>query len=412
MPTIPMTRLLLLPSLIAACTEYKVEGVDEGNSGGDPETGAAVLVVDPLSIDFGTVVIGDEATAIVDVSNAGDADLQIGDMLVEGDTGAFQVTALGSPTLRAGEATTFAVVYTPLYTDSFAGTVNISSDAAVDGAATVTLVGDTPRPSLRLDPIAHDFGTLEVGLADAVELTVWNDGEGDGAIQSLDWTTSSAGELYVADAGALSAGTLTLAPGDSATLTVAFAPGDDGAEEATLRLTTDDLENPELSASIEGRGEAPAPTVYSYVVEMELTADDMWEAAIDGVAFTSANALGWSATDTVSWTLDSGDHVIAVYADDTAASISGFLSAVRIDGVSTYLTGDGSWVHVSSDPGTGWQALTYDDSSWTTPVACADASTWGTTMSALYSEGAQWVWWTSECRNLGSAWFRLEFTLP
>lgn len=53
----------------------------------------------------------------------------------------------------------------------------------------------------------------------------------------------------------------------------------------------------------------------------------------------------------------------------------------------------------------------YDDSSWHIPEVCSNTSLWGSTPQPFYDLGAQWIWWTSNCTDLGEAWLRLDFTV-
>ena len=86
--------------------------------------------------------------------------------------------------------------------------------------------------------------------------------------------------------------------------------------------------------------------------------------------------------------------------------------AVSVDGAVTSLTGSGDWKMSSTNPGSGWEAVGYDDSSWSTAVMCSDQTVWGTYWTKdLDAVGAKWIWWSSNCRDLKEAWFRYEFTL-
>jgi hypothetical protein len=149
-----------------------------------------------------------------------------------------------------------------------------------------------------------------------------------------------------------------------------------------------------------------------YAVDFVLTVDDMWEGWVDETYLGSYG--GWSTTNTFSYTLDSGPHVLAVYGWDTGAAIAGFLGAVKIDGAVEHLTGDGSWVMVDSTSDPTWYTLAFDDTAWTTPSTCASSSVshyWGSEPTALTSLGAQWVWHTG-CTSLGDSYYRLSFELP
>ena len=404
-----MPRLPLAALLLAGCNEYDLKTTDGDAGGGTPDETAPVLFVDPTAIDFGTLPVGDASAETVTVRNDGDAALGLESVGLDLGDLAFSVTRPEAVDLDPGDVTTFVVTFSPLAEGAFSDAVLVRSTAPVDGTATVTLTGQTPDPWLVIDPESHDFGVLEVGDRAEVSVTVRNEGEGSARVTAGTFASSSPDELFVEDWGGLDAAGWSLDPGDEATIVVAYAPTDEEPDEATLLLDTTDPVHPELSATFEGTGEDP---VISYDLTLDLTADDAWRGWVDGVEFAGANQNTWSSADTVSFTLESGEHVLAIYATDTAMAIAGLLAALQIDGELAWVTGDSGLLLTDTEPGAGWQEVGFDDGGWSTPVACADTSPWGSSMSALTGLGARWVWWTSDCRDLGEAWFRLTLLLP
>ena len=149
----------------------------------------------------------------------------------------------------------------------------------------------------------------------------------------------------------------------------------------------------------------------NYTVEILATGDDNWRGYIDGSP--TATYSGWSTVDTVTVTLNSGDHTFAAYAWDTGAAIAGFLAVVKVNGVVSYKTGT-DFVMVDNTSAAGWYLPTYDDSAWGTPLPCSAAdvsSYWGSQPASLLSTGARWIWHTG-CTGLGDSYYRLNFTLP
>jgi hypothetical protein len=149
----------------------------------------------------------------------------------------------------------------------------------------------------------------------------------------------------------------------------------------------------------------------SYTISISATGDDVWQGYVDGVSY--GTYAGWNTVDTITLTLDSGDHVFAAYAQDTGAAIAGFLATVRINGTLSYWTGR-DFVMVDNTTSPSWTAVGFDDSAWTRPLPCSAASVssfWANQPTSLLSTGAQWVWHTS-CTGLGDSYYRLEFSLP
>ncbi len=150
----------------------------------------------------------------------------------------------------------------------------------------------------------------------------------------------------------------------------------------------------------------------NYTITWTATGDDVWTGYVDGSSQGSFG--GWNTTNTVTTTLNSGNHVLGAYVQDTGAAIAGWLAAVYVNGTRVSITGDGSWVY-STSGGSGWSNVAFNDSAWSTPAVCNASqvsSYWGTTPTALTGIGARWVWSSTNCTVLGSVYFRYEFNLP
>jgi len=410
-----MSPALLLVGALA-CSEYEIadqQAITPGDTSQDQPATVAVLSVEPLALDFGSLQLGEEASSAVQVTNLGDGELEILSLDLSDSTGAFSLTQPSSSSLGPGEITDFVVSYQPNELGEFHGEVLLDSDAPFNGSATVSLLGSTLWPGLVIAPEAHDFGELEIGLAEYLDVQISNEGEASATLSGYRFASTSESELLVHEEGDLADLPLVLEPGDSASARMRFSPEDAGSEEASLIVETDDPNNSELLCQLFGTGTEPKePQISEYEVELLVTADDACQAWIDGSEVTGSNSSSWSSYDTATATLESGDHAIAVYATDQYSVIAGFIAVVLADGAVWSYTGDGSWLHSASNPGSGWEDPAFDDSSWTVPVSCSDTSPWGSSPADLLAYGAGWVWWSSNCRSLGEAWFRLQLTLP
>ncbi len=399
---------LALFVLLAACQDYELVGTaDPPATGQTPEeTLSPVLRVEPLHIDFGSLERGESSSAVVTVANDGPGDLWLEAIEIDDAEGPFSIGEIPSEQLGPNTSTLITVSYLPTSDSAALGSLWVH--ASDQPSSEVVLEGDVLRPLLVMEPLNHDFGSLSTGEADLVDIAVRNEGAGTLRIDDLTYSASSPSEMWVVDAGGLEAGAI-LAPGDATAVQIVYAPQDDVADEGTLRLLSNDPVLPDLTATQVGTGEA----VTAYDVEIALTADDSWEGWLDGVALSSSGGASWTSSDTFSIVLDSGDHVLAVHAWDVAQVIAGLIGAVWVDGSAYRVTGDGSWLLTASSPASNWNELGFSSAGWMPPSICSDPSPWGTSYTGdLLAEGASWVWWTSDCRALGEAWFRLEFSLP
>jgi len=149
----------------------------------------------------------------------------------------------------------------------------------------------------------------------------------------------------------------------------------------------------------------------NHTVTLIVAVDDGWTGYADGSYFGAAG--GWNVATTWTFSMNSGDHVLALYGADSGAAIAGFLAAVYVDGVLYSVTGDGKWKVSSSGP-SGWTTASYNDSAWGTGQACTSSQVsafWGSAPSTLRGLGASWIWHQS-CTSLGSSYYRMNLTLP
>lgn len=236
--------------LFAACTDYAVNAKDDGaEAGGDSDSSAPKILVDPERIDFGGLAVGSSAEPqVVTVQNVGDADLYVSGIDVVG--AGFTTTSLGGPWLSPGDSDTFVVTYTAEAQGVVNGTVTVHSDDPDWPAVDVELAGEGLVPDIDVSPATYDFGTLEPGASASMDVTVTNTGSATLTVDLVDWQTGT--PEMVLSAGTPSA--FTLDPGATQTYTITYTPTDDVADEAFLSFTSDDPDEPVATANVYGNG--------------------------------------------------------------------------------------------------------------------------------------------------------------
>lgn len=409
-PSRPSPALAALLALTlgaaGACSDNAFVKTDD-HGGGTEDTVAPDIVVDPPFVDFGEVLPGASASATVHITNAGTDTLAIAGLSVGSAT--VSLTRV-DPMLEPGATVDTVLTWTPIDT-ALSDTLTVASSDPDAPQVDVPLTGSLPPGDLRVDPAYYDFGTVDVGDSDTVVLTVSN--VGVGPITVSDWVyDANDADLRVLDAGALTTLPATLAPGATTEVLVEYAPSADGGDEGGLTLISDDPDEPVLVANQIGHGEDIDPCDgYAQTVQLMLTADDSWQGWIDGTSFTGPNANNWSASDTFEWEMACGDHTLALYATDVAHSVSGVIAVVWVEGVVKFVSGPTDWTIVDAMPPAGWTDVGFDDSGWNIPQVCSSTAPWGAAPQPFYDQGAQWIWWTSTCSDLGQAWLRLNFTV-
>lgn len=190
-----------------------------------------VIVVDPTSLDFGSVRTTQSNTLTVTVSNTGGAALIISAISDPG--GAFSI--VGKPsvplTIQPGQNITLSVKFSPIVVGRVTGSFSIQSNDPVTAVSTVQLAGTgtgTPVPNLDASPGLIDFGTTST----LVSLVLKNTGDADLVVTSAILPNAPFGV-----SGAIAG---TLHPGESRTVNVTFTPTAIGVYTSGLSLVSND----------------------------------------------------------------------------------------------------------------------------------------------------------------------------
>lgn len=241
---------MLLLSLLA-CVDYSIKGAGDGpTSGFEDDDAAPDIDVWPPTLVFGDVPVGGSSDPqVITVTNLGDADLEVSG--VEIAAGPFVSTNLGSSLLVPGASTTFAVTFQPDVAGSASGTALVRSDDPDEPEVPVALTGVSSAPAISVSPVFWDFGSVAVGSVATVDVAVTNVGAADLHVDDVQWTSATP---EMTQAGLPSP--FTLAPGESTTYTVTYAPTDEVGDEAWLTFSSDDPASPTTLANQIGTGRA------------------------------------------------------------------------------------------------------------------------------------------------------------
>ncbi|HUI05409.1 MAG TPA: PKD domain-containing protein [Verrucomicrobiae bacterium] len=199
------------------------------------------LVVDPASLDYGSVTIGQTNSLSFSVINTGDAAL-IGTAT---SAAPFIVTSGDSYNVAVGGTQTVTIAFVPESGSAFNDSVIFNSNGG-DSTSDVTGVGLTPG-SISVTPVTHDFGVLATGTTAQVSFVVTNSG---GTAVSNGTATVTGGPFSVVSGAPFSV------PGfGTATVTVQFAPLTVGAYSNAVVFAT--ANGGDVTNAISGTGQTP-----------------------------------------------------------------------------------------------------------------------------------------------------------
>jgi hypothetical protein len=231
------------------------EVLDPDPTGGnDPD-----ITVDPTTIDYGAVVVGTSVTGTeVTVSNDG-VDTLIVESLTLTNEAVFSLGQRVPATpfgIAAGASQAVGVVYTPDNEGLDTGALLIGSNDPDEPEVTVSLQGTgiitTEACFPSADPRELAFGQVIVGTTLELPVTLTNNGVGD---CSFDVSVPQCvdGEFVLTSAPALSLG-----PGASEIITVAYTPINIGQDNCRIDIAT--AQAGDLTVPMNGEGVFALPT--------------------------------------------------------------------------------------------------------------------------------------------------------
>ncbi len=287
---IPVAALVLLFSAILSSSGcIGVTGVSKATSTDQSTPEAASISVAPTSIKFGSVGIGGTASQSVTISNGGGSSLTI----TQASTTAagVNITGISLPLMiGAGKQATFDVVFSPKAAGTLSADVSIMSDLS-SSPSMVSLSGTGMAATALLTSTSSslNFGTVALGKSGALSATLTNAGNSSITVSKV----TVSGARY--SASGVSAG-LILAPGQSATLDVAFSPLAAGVLPGSVSVASNATNSPE-TISLSGDGAQTASPAVSHSVQLTWTSStsavagyDVYRSEVSGGPYTKLDS--------------------------------------------------------------------------------------------------------------------------
>ena len=280
---------LLASSILSGCASFVMNA-----SPASP--GSRRLAVTPGSLDFGNVPLNSTMTQSVTLASTGTGSVTI-DSAVLSEV-SFTMSGVTFPlTLGAGQSEVLNVTFKPTAFAAASGVLSISSNSEDSSTATVHVTGTgvaVPVPQLTVSATSLSFGNMTVNSTATETVTLTSTG-------TEPVTVNGAGISGTGYAVSGSTFPVSLNPGSSLTLQVAFDPKAAGASAGTLTISSN--ANP-ATVSLSGTGvAAPVPqltvsaTSLSFGnVTVNSTATEAITLQSTGTAPVTVNGAGISGT--------------------------------------------------------------------------------------------------------------------
>jgi hypothetical protein len=210
------------------------------------------LELSPPLVTFGGTTVGESLSAGVQVNNVGGSPLTIEAVHLPAAPFAVEDPPLADSTIAPGGSVTITVTFKPVATGRFSDQLGLDTSA---GDAAVGLSGSAGAPgTLIVTGETTEYGEVLLGHVATKTFTVANTG---GTAVTVTKSKPPVGGAFAA-MSSLSEGT-TIAPGETLTEQVAFAPSSAGPASGTWEINGDDVGGKPHSVRFSGTGIAPPP---------------------------------------------------------------------------------------------------------------------------------------------------------
>ena len=217
------------------------------------------IYVNPTSLNFGAVCIGDDLDKPVTVGNNGACLLCVSSTQITGPNASeFSIqSGEGSFCLNPGQTHEIKVRFKPTSAGSKTATLQIYSDDPNENPINVALSGASGVPDIYVTPTSLPFGDVCAGSYSDLPITVGNSGTCILYVSSTQITGSNASEFSIQSGE----GSFSLNPGQTREIKVRFQPTSIGSKTATLEIFSDDPDEPQTNVDLKGKGTDPVITV-------------------------------------------------------------------------------------------------------------------------------------------------------
>ena len=241
-------------------------------------TGVAPVPLEatPSSVQFGSVPVGTSISQSVQLRNAGTQSATISSASVRG--AGFTTIGLTTPmTLAAGSTKSFMLKFVPTGVGTDSGILTLTSSSAKELTLSMTGTGANDTRAISASPTSLSFGSGTVGSAQKLAVTLKNTGNLNVTIAQVSLTGIDA---------SVSSGLngATIAPGQTATFLVTFAPKGAELMSGSLKISSNATNSPTVialsGAGVSSRVSPPPATAHAVALR--------WDAS------TSSGVVGYN----------------------------------------------------------------------------------------------------------------------
>lgn len=304
--------------LIAAlATSLEVFGCAGVTQQAAPPPSSPQISVVPSSVVFSNVVVGQKSSQTVQISNTGQATLNVTAISLSG--AGFSLSTVAVPfQLAPGANMNFTVSFTASSTTAANGTLTITSDAPGSPlSVSVQGTGQTASASWQLSPTSITFSNTTLQTTQTQNASLKNTGNVSVTVGSVNVTGA------VFSLSGLSSG-MTLSPGQQVSFQVSFQPTVTGTTTGSLSIASSSGPSA-LTMNLTGSGALQHSVTLSWNPSTNVTGYNVYRGTVSGGPYSLLNPSLNPSTTYTDATVQSGTtYFYVATAVDGSGSESGY----------------------------------------------------------------------------------------
>lgn len=204
----------------------------------------------PSSVSFGNLNVGSTAKQTVQLSNTGNSNVTVSQVVASG--AGVSVSGLAVPaTIAPSQSVPVTVTFAPTASGAVSGSLTVTNDGGVNAVAAVT--GTGVQAGLSVTPTSASFGSVVTGGTNSQTIQLKNTGSASLTVSQV----AAAGSGFSVSGASVP---LTLAPNQTSTFNVQFAPTAAGAVNGSISIVSTAPNSP-AAVSLSGTGVAATRTL-------------------------------------------------------------------------------------------------------------------------------------------------------
>ena len=244
------------------------------------------ILVNPLSLDYGSVLVGSDSTQQFSIENTGTSELS-GDITTPADftvasrsifvkgNGAKNVLSFNIP---VGQTLVYDLTFTPTLEQTYSDSVIITSNDPNNLTEYIAVTGQGVEPHISVNPLSLDYGQVLVGSDSTQQFSIENTGSSElsGDITTpTDFTVASRSIYVKGNKGAKNVLSFNIPAGQTLVYNLTFTPTLEQTYSDSVIITSNDPNNPIEYIAVTGEGivilDAPENVVITITDSLTIT---------------------------------------------------------------------------------------------------------------------------------------------